>query len=188
MGKMKKVLEETKKLISEQGENERYKQALRAIIVSSGDQSDIVKGMANVKDLAMDLIQEIQKRNYGKGITVNISYNAAIALQESGISLTKEEFAQIVEEIYRYPWQEKYDWNVVKGNKEESTLKEEADFKDFALSLAFIPISDVDYYADWDKEEGFGNEDQVFFENGIVVSKEREQEMREHVASFEQRS
>ena len=49
----------------------------------------------------------------------------------------------------------------------------------------FIPVSDMDWYCDWDHRYGYGGTDQLDYPDGILVRKERERDFREHVAKFE---
>ena len=64
---------------------------------------------------------------------------------------------------------------------------------DMNLMVVFIPVSDIDHYADYDDRVGYGSMDQVFISDdnsilhrtGIIVSKDREEEMRKHVEKFE---
>ena len=52
--------------------------------------------------------------------------------------------------------------------------------------VVFIPVSDMDTYADWDDGMGYGGQDQVNLDTGIIVSVEREADFRKNVAQFEE--
>ena len=51
--------------------------------------------------------------------------------------------------------------------------------------VVFIPISDTEIYSDWDDNVGFGGQDQLVVDGGIIVLKVREEEFKDHVDNFE---
>jgi len=62
---------------------------------------------------------------------------------------------------------------------------EQLDEADNSHAVVFIPVSDMESYADWDDAVGYGGQDQLSYNNGIVVKKEDEQKFRGHVSKFE---
>ena len=63
---------------------------------------------------------------------------------------------------------------------------------DLNKELVFIPISDFESFEDWDSAVGSGGVDCIAFEidgvEGIIVSKAREDDWKEHVKEFENRN
>jgi hypothetical protein len=63
---------------------------------------------------------------------------------------------------------------------------------DLNKELVFLPVSDLELFGDWDNAVGYGGVDCIAFEcdgvEGIIVSKEREDDWKEHVKEFENRN
>ena len=57
---------------------------------------------------------------------------------------------------------------------------------DLNQEVVFIPVTDLDLYGDYEDRMGYGSMDQVFLTEGIVVSKDREDEFKKHVQEYEE--
>ena len=52
-------------------------------------------------------------------------------------------------------------------------------------TVVFLPVSDVESYADWDDSYGYGNTEQIFMDDGIIVKKDEQDKWESHIRDFQ---